>query len=64
MNRDDVDIFVEKNEDGHWIARILHRPSGTIKISNLFPTRDQAIADASEGFIELLTERLKGFGKS
>lgn len=63
MDQEDVDVMVEQDKDGYWIARILHRPSGTIKISDLFPEKEQAIANASEGFLELLKERLAGFGK-
>lgn|GEM_PF-5202657 len=62
MNPDDIDIMVEQDSSGHWIARVIHRATGTIKISDLHPEREQAIADASQGLIELLKERLQGLG--
>jgi len=63
MDQDDVDIMVEQDSRGLWIARILHRGTGTVKISDLFPEKEQAIADASKGLIELLKERLQGLGE-
>lgn len=63
MHEDDVDIMVEQDANGHWIARIIHRGTGTMKISNLFPERDQAIADATRGLLELLKARLEGLGE-
>ncbi len=63
MNEDDIEIMVEQDAKGYWIARILHRPTGTIKMSDLFKEREQAIADATEGFLELLKERMKGLGE-
>ena len=62
MNEDDVDIMVEQDKDGYWIARVIHRGTGTIKISDLFKEKEAAIADATEGLLELLQERLKGLG--
>jgi len=63
MDQDEVDIMVEQDARGLWIARVLHRGTGTVKISDLFPEKEQAIADASKGLIELLKERLQGLGE-
>ena len=63
MNEDDVDVLVEQDGNGLWIARIIHRGTGTMKISNLWPEREQAIAEATEGLLELVKARLEGLGK-
>ena len=63
MKEDDVDIVVEQDSDGYWIARALHRSTGTIKISDLFPEKDQAVEDAANGLLELVVERMKGLGE-
>lgn len=62
MDENDVDIMVEQDEKGYWIARVIHRGTGTIKISDLFQEKEAAIADATQGLLELLQERLKGLG--
>ncbi|MCI5066726.1 hypothetical protein MRY87_13475 [bacterium] len=63
MNEDEVEIMVEQNADGQWLARALHRTTGTIKISDLFFTREEAITEAVEGLAELIRARQSGLGQ-
>ncbi len=63
MPEDDVDIMVEQDSDGLWAARIIHRPTGTMKISAECSSREEAISEATQGLFELLKERLQGLGE-
>lgn len=63
MHDDDVDVMVEQDPKGLWCARMIHRVTGTIKISDMCEDRESAIASATEGLAELLKERIKGLGE-
>ncbi|MCB0330247.1 MAG: hypothetical protein KDD70_11295 [Bdellovibrionales bacterium] len=60
---DEVEIMVEQAVNGTWTARALHRASATIKISDMFDTKDEAIKDAMLGLVILLEEKQKGLGE-
>lgn len=60
---DEIDLHIEETEDVYFIARALHRPTMTIKISDWWPTRDEAIKQVLYDLEELLADRLAGLGK-
>lgn len=59
---DELDIHTYQDEEGNYVARILHRPSSTMKISDAFRVKDAAIDDALKGLKDLIRERRKGLG--
>lgn len=60
---EELNIHSEKDEDGRWITRILHLPTGTIKISDLHYSKVSAEEQAREELVVLLEERQKGLGE-
>lgn len=63
LPEEEIDIHCEQDEELYWIARIFHKTSSTIKISNRHLLRDEAIDEARKGLIELLIERKQGLGQ-
>lgn len=58
---EELDIHIEQRGD-HFIVRVIHKPTMTIKISDLFPTADEAVKQAYEGLVELVKMRRDGLG--
>jgi hypothetical protein len=56
----ELTIHTEQDEEGYWIARVFHRPSATIKISNKFLIEQEAVDSAKKELAELVAERKKG----
>jgi hypothetical protein len=56
----ELDIHTEQDDEGYWIARIFHRPTASIKISDKFLIEQQAIDMARKELEELVAERKKG----
>ena len=59
---EELEIHVEQDLETGFIARVLHRPSLTLKISDWWPSEDEAVKQAKAELTELLSERLKGLG--
>ena len=64
LPEDELDISYEQDEEGRWIARIFHKPTSTIKISDYFWEQSDAFEQAVTELKELITERRKGLGKT
>ena len=62
LPEDELNIHVEENEEGLFIARVMHMPTMTIKISDLFHTKDEAVKHAKEELFELVSLRGDGLG--
>ena len=60
----ELDISLSHDPDGAFVARVIHRPTGTIKISDSFETQEEAVADALNGLAELVEARRKGLGSN
>ncbi len=63
MDEDQVELAVDHRSDGTYQVRALHRATGTIKISDICDSREDAISDAMEGLQLLVEERMKGLGE-
>ena len=61
--KDEIDLFVERAADGNYVARVFHKLSGTIKISEPCGDADAATKNAVDGLMDLLKERMKVLGK-
>ncbi len=59
---DEIDLHVETNEEGHFIARVFHRPTSTLKISDYHMLRDEAVSQVLEELKELIEQRRNGLG--
>lgn len=60
---DEIDVHIEKDQNGAYVARVFHKLSATIKFSDPCDTPQAATENAVEGLMELLKERMKGLGK-
>ena len=60
---EEIETSYDQNEDGLWIARVFHKPTSTIKISDYFLEKSAALQQALSELNELVEERLKGLGK-
>lgn len=56
----ELQISFDQDEEGRYIARIFHKPSSTIKISDYFWEKDDALKQAKEELEVLVAERSKG----
>lgn len=54
----ELDVSISRDAKGLYTARIIHRPTGAIKISNSLSTQEEAVDDALDGLSELVTQRL------
>ena len=60
---EEVDLHLDQDEEGHWIARVYHRPSTTIKISDYFWDKEDAVEQVMRELQELLHEKKQGLGR-
>jgi hypothetical protein len=56
----ELQISFDQDDEGRFIARVYHKPSATIKISDYFWEKDEALAQAKEELEQLVAERRKG----
>ena len=57
----ELDVSISRDEQGMYVARIIHRPTRTIKISDAFQTQEEAVTDALRGLADLV-EKQRGGG--
>lgn len=60
---DEIDVHIEPESNGKYVARVFHKLSRTIKISSPCDSPEEATKEAVEGLLLLLAERMKGLGK-
>ena len=59
---EEFNIFSEQDDDSFWTVRIIHIPTGTIKISDPHWSKAVAEEQAKEELVELIKERQEGLG--
>lgn len=62
LPEEELDINISQDQAGCFIARIFHKPSATIKISDRYGTEQEALENALQGLKELIAEKRKGLG--
>lgn len=60
---DDIDVHIERDLSGKYTARLFHKLSMTIKISDPCDTQQEAIEQALEELLYLIKEKKKGLGR-
>ena len=57
---EELSIHFEVTPLGYYIARVLHLPTTTCKISNMFHSKEEALAEALEELESLISARKQG----
>ena len=63
FNEHEVDLHIDQDPASGFVARVLHRPTMTLKISDWSPTAAEAVAQVIADLDELLKQRLQGLGR-
>jgi len=58
--KDEIDLHIEQDDQGMFIARAFHKPTATLKISDLYHSREEAREAVLEGLSDLIAQRKQG----